>query len=181
MNQLRQNLKYKWVHKLRSFWAKRKLKFLGSDVYIEKNVSLMRYPKNISIKSGVVLKEGAKICSCNKNATVIIGENTTVGYHTYIFSSESISIGDNCLIAPFVYIVDSDHSISKSELINVQANKTSPIVIEDDVWLATNVKVLKGVTIKKGAVVAAGAVVNKDLDGYGIYAGSPVEKIGERK
>ena len=47
------------------------------------------------------------------------------------------------------------------------------IVLHDDVWLATGVKVMPGVTIGKGTIVAAGSVVTKDLPDYVLAAGSP--------
>lgn len=149
-------------------------------MYIEKNVALMRYPEKISIYDNVVLKEGAKICACNENAFISIGKNTTVGYHTFIFASEGVIIGNNCLIAPFVYIVDSDHGIDKAELINSQKNITEKITIGNDVWIGTGAKILKGVNIADGAVIAAGALVKSDVGAYEIYGGIPAKKIAER-
>jgi len=37
------------------------------------------------------------------------------------------------------------------------------VVIEDDVWLAARVTVLKGVTIGRGANIASGAVVTHTM------------------
>jgi galactoside O-acetyltransferase len=48
------------------------------------------------------------------------------------------------------------------------------------VTLGTNVIVLPGVTIGEGAVVGAGSIVNRDLEPWRVYAGSPVRPIGER-
>lgn len=129
----------------------------------------------------VIVKEGVKVCSCNTQAKITIGKNTTVGYHTFIFSSKQVTIGENCLIAPFVYIVDSDHGIDKAMLINNQPNQTAPIVIKDDVWIGTGAKILKGVTIGQGAVVASGALVKSDVEPYSIVGGVPAKVIGERE
>lgn len=181
MNQLRKNLKYTWKVKNRQWIQRFRLGYLGKDVYIDKNVELLRFPKNISIKDNAVLKEGVRICSCNDSAIISIGKNTTVGYHNFIFASEKIIIGDDCLIAPFVYIVDSDHTMEKKEKINMQPNKTSPIIIGNDIWIASNVTILKGVTIGDGAVIAANSVLNKDVPAYEIWGGSPAKKIGERQ
>ena len=141
----------------------------------------MRFPKNIFLGPNMVLKTGARLCACNERATIHIGENTTIGYHTYLFASAGISIGDNCLIAPFVYLVDSDHSIERQELINRQPNQTAPIVVGNDVWIGTGAKILKGVTIGEGAVIAAGALVKDDVAPYTIVGGIPAKKISERK
>ncbi|WP_208112337.1 acyltransferase [Pedobacter metabolipauper] len=154
---------------------------LGKRVFLDKSIELLRFPKNIFIKDDVVIKEGAKICSCNSTAIVRIGERTTVGYNTFIFASEKIEIGNDCMIAPFVYIVDSNHQIAREIKINQQPNETAPIRIEDDVWIASNVTILKGVTIATGAVIAANSVLNQSVPAYEIWGGSPAKKIGERK
>ncbi len=180
-DQLRKHLVFTDKHERRLRKFKSKLKHCGDRVFVEKNVKVLRYPDNVSIKNGVVIKEGTRICSCNETATVEIGSNTTIGYHTFIFSSESITVGDDCLIAPFVYLVDSDHQIAKGQLINEQPNVTSPISIGDDVWIGTGAKILKGVNIGRGAVIAAGAVVSQDVGPYEIFGGVPAKKIGERK
>ena len=180
-NQLRKNLKFTFLHKIRQYVLRRKVNTLGKSVFIEKNVKILRFPKNVRIEDNVVLKEGARICSCNENAKVHIGKNTTFGYHSFLFSSESIEIGNDCLIAPFVYIVDSDHNIEKEKRINEQPNSTAPVKIGNDVWIGTGAKILKGVTIENGAVIAAGAIVKSDVKAYEIHGGIPAEKISERK
>ena len=140
----------------------------------------MRYPRNIQIDDDVVLKEGARICACNDKATITIGKNTTVGYHAFMFASEKIVIGDDCMIGPFSYIVDSDHGKKRQQTMNRQPNETAAIIINNDVWIGTGVKILKGVTIGEGAVVAAGAVVKDDVPPYKIVGGIPAKVISER-
>ena len=181
MNQLRKNTKFTFINYIRYFLEKRRLGKCGTRIFFDKNVQLMRNPKNIFLNNNILIKEGSKICVCNKNANIVIGENTSIGYHNYIFASTEILIGRNCMLAPFVYIVDSDHGTKKETLMNIQDNITIPIYIEDDVWIASNVTILKGVTIGKGAIVAANSVVNKDVPAYTIYGGTPAKKIGERK
>ena len=128
----------------------------------------------------MVLKSGAKLCPCNPQASIHIGDNTTVGYHTFMFASNKIEIGHDCLIAPFVYLVDSDHNIDRSSLINQQGNSTAPIKIGNDVWIGTGAKILKGVSIADGAIIAAGAIVKDDVEAYSIVGGIPAKKISER-
>ncbi len=141
----------------------------------------MRYPQNISLGEAMVIKAGARICACNERAIVRIGDRTTFGYHSFLFASEHIEIGSDCLIAPFVYLVDSDHSIDRSEKINLQPNQTAPISVGNDVWIGTGAKILKGVTIGDGAVIAAGALVKDNVEPYSIVGGIPAKKISERK
>ena len=171
-----------------TFWTwwryrknKRKLGYCGDNIFFEKDVSLMRFPKNISLGADMVLKAGARICACNELAKVQIGERTTFGYHSFIFASAGVEIGNDCLIAPFVYIVDSDHNIDKNRKINQQGNITAPIKIGNDVWIGTGAKILKGVTIGDGAVIASGALVKNDVAPFDIVGGVPAKKISERR
>jgi acetyltransferase-like isoleucine patch superfamily enzyme len=166
---------------MRYLLNKYRLAYLGRNVFIEENVKLMRYPRNISINDNIIIKEGARICACNDKAKISIGINTTVGYHTFIFASSKISIGADCMIAPFVYVVDSDHGIDRSQKMNEQPNQTAPIIIGNDVWIGTGAKILKGVTVGDGAVIAAGAVVKDNVEPYAIVGGIPAKKISERK
>lgn len=180
-DQLRKHIKPSLFDLIRIKLQKNKLGACGKHVYFEKNALFLRYPENIKIGEYVIVKEGARICSCNDHALISIGKNTTVGYHTFIFSSDKIEIGNDCLIAPFVYIVDSNHGIEKSTRINLQPNITAPVVIGDDVWIGTGAKILPGTKIGDGAVIAAGAVVNIEVPPFEIFGGIPAKKIGERK
>lgn len=84
---------------------------------------------------------------------------------------ESIKIGDGCLFANDIYICDSD-----SHYIN-DVLKTSPIIIEDNVWIGNKAQILKGVTLGTGSVVAAGAVVTKSVPPHCLVAGVPAKII----
>lgn len=75
-----------------------------------------------------------------------------------------------------VSIWTMQHDVNDSDFAAV----VGTVVIEDYVWLGNKVTVLPGVTIAKGCVVAAGAVVTKDTEEYGIYAGIPAKRVGER-
>jgi acetyltransferase-like isoleucine patch superfamily enzyme len=56
----------------------------------------------------------------------------------------------------------------------------SRVTIEKHVIVGTNAVIFPGVTIGEGAAVAACAVVRRDLAPWGVYAGDPARKIGER-
>ena len=181
VNQFRSHLKFGLLNYIRYLYFKTLLGKCGKNVYFEKNVQLFRFTKNIAIGDDVVLKEGAKVCTANSDSAISIGARTTIGYYTYIFASDKISIGSDCLIAPFVYIVDSDHNIEKEQKINEQPNNVAPVKIGEGVWIATGAKILKGVEIGNGAVVAAGAVVTQNVNDFSIVGGIPAKVIGERK
>ena len=110
-----------------------------------------------------------------------IGNNCSMNTNVQIGASAGkICIGNNVLFGPNVVLRAADHGIKRSELIANQHHVRGFIIIEDDVWIASNVVILKNVRIGKGSVVAAGAVVNKDVELYSVVAGVPARKVSER-
>jgi acetyltransferase-like isoleucine patch superfamily enzyme len=146
---------------------------VGQNVAVERNVRLLRHPNNIRLSDKVMLKEGVRLCPAQPNAFISIGENTTVGYHTFLFASAGITIGADCLVAPFCYLVDANHGMARGELIREQMMEVSPIRVGDDVWIGTRAVIMPGVSIARGAVVAAGSIVLDDVPEYAIVAGAP--------
>ena len=55
-----------------------------------------------------------------------------------------------------------------------------PVVIGNDVLVATEAMIMSGVTIGDGAIVAARAVVTKDVEPYSIVAGNPARHVKYR-
>jgi len=55
------------------------------------------------------------------------------------------------------------------------------VIIENDVYIGANSVIMPGVTIHEGAVVGSNCFVNKDLEPWRIYVGSPCKKVGIRK
>ena len=160
-------------------WKFRGVNFSGF-CHIEKGVEFQRYLNNITIGRNVTIKKGTIICSCNPDARITIGENTTIGYWSLIFASEEIKIGKNCLIAPKAHILDSNHKISRNHPINTQDNSTGMVSIGDDVWLGSNVTVLKSSSIRNGCVIGANSVVKGVMSEFAVYASDNLELKGYR-
>lgn len=111
----------------------------------------------------------------------------TLGKYTYcnsfcVFgSNDLISIGSNVMIADAVSIRDTDHVFSDlSRPMREQGIVSSPVIIEDDVWIGRGAVILKGVRVGRGSIIAAGAVVTKHVDRYSIVGGVPAKVIGSR-
>lgn len=150
-----------------------------SIIYL--GAKLLRYPKNIKIGDESIIKSGAHLCPCNENAFIKIGKRTTIGFYTFIYASKNITIGNDCMIAPFVYIVDSDHGTKLGQKMNLQENNTKSISIGNDVWIGSNVNILSGVSIGDGAIIAAGSVVGDDVQQNSIVGGVPARFIKNRQ
>lgn len=168
----------------------------GSSSYIYKgrNASIYGY-KTISIGKGCHLMDNSDIrgrVSTGNNVfihenvlirsdkfSILIGDNTTINRNTNILFQ--VKIGSNVSIAPNVVIIGANHVfVDPHKTIKSQGSISKGIIIEDDVWIATNSSILDGITIGKGSVVAAGAVVNKNVPPYSVVAGVPAKIVKKR-
>jgi hypothetical protein len=57
-------------------------------------------------------------------------------------------------------------------------NISENVVVEEDVWIGTNVTLLPGVTIGRGSNVGAGTVIRGKVPPYSIVSGNPGKVIG---
>lgn len=169
------------THAMRRAWHRLRGVGVGNGVILFSGVSLLRYPRNIRLAEDSIIKSGAHLCPCRSDARIDIGARTTIGFNTMLYASNGIVIGADCMIAPFVYIVDSNHGIRRGTTMNRQPVETAPIEIGSDVWIGAHSVILKGVTIGAGAVIAASSVVSKDVASNAIVAGVPAKVIGERE
>jgi acetyltransferase-like isoleucine patch superfamily enzyme len=178
--QLRKNLPSRFILTIINLYHRLRGADISSRAIIYNGAKLLRYPKNINIGSSAIIKSDSQLCPCNEDAYIRIGARTTVGSYTFIYASSQISIGHDCMIAPFVYIVDSDHGIDLGTPMNLQKNIARPILIGSDVWIGAHSIILSGVKIGDGAVIAGGSVVNQDVPTNTIVGGVPAKRIKER-
>ena len=106
-----------------------------------------------------------------------IGDYSWVGDDVVLYNLAEIVIGKNTIISQRSYICTGSHDYTKKDF-SIYA-KT--IIIEDSCWLATDVFVSPGITIKEGTVVGSRSSVYKDLPEFCVCIGSPAKVIKPRK
>ena len=104
-----------------------------------------------------------------------IGENVFFNHNCSLTCAENIVIGNDCMFANNLVIIDHDHEIGKDGVTETLVSK--PITIGDRVWCGANVTITKGVHIGSGAVIGANAVVVNDVEAHSIVAGVPAKRI----
>ena len=57
-------------------------------------------------------------------------------------------------------------------------NITADVIVEDEVWIGTNVTLLPGAKISRGATVGAGSVIRGIIPPYSIVMGNPAKVTG---
>ena len=111
-----------------------------------------------------------------------MGEGSSIAQNCSI-SGESVGvfIGKNVMIAPNVSIIAFNHGYENINIPMVRQKKVEEkIIIEDDVWIASNCTIGKGVIIGKGSIIGANSFVNKDIPPFSIVGGVPARIIKSR-
>jgi len=178
-------------------------KKVGKGVSFGRSITI-RHPHKISIDDNVAIDDNCvldakgignngisigknifigrnSILSC-KNGDIILEKNVVVGFNSEIFSGSKVIVGENTLIAAYVYIIGGGHDYSRVDIpVSEQEKPSYGIKIGKNCWIGAGVLVFDGVTIGKDSIIGAGAVVSKDIPPYSIAAGMPARVVKSRK
>lgn len=166
---------------LRSFYYKKRLRKSFQKIRFEPGLRI-EFPRNIELGSGSYFGFNCKLYA-SKLSKIKIGFNASFNSNVMINArgKGKIFIGNNVLIGPNVVLRSSNHSFdSVKKPVKDQGMKDGEIIINDDVWIGSNVVILPNCNIGKGAIVAAGAVVTRNVDSYTVVGGVPAKLINKR-
>lgn len=163
-----------FVNLFRGMFFKFKFEKCGKLLRCERGVRVIKKNSHIEMGNKVNLHRYVKLSvyGTDKNSTLKIGDNVSIGDRTEIHAGDSVTIGDDTLIAWDCCIMDRDYHKFMSDI-----EIYKKVTIGSHVWIGARATVLKGVTIGDGAVVAAGAVVTKDVPPKCAVAGNPAKII----
>jgi len=105
-------------------------------------------------------------------SNVHIGDDFFGNVNLTFVDDVDIRIGDGVMIAPGVTLTTTGHPVHPARRVDY-ARFSEPIVIEDKVWIGSNVVVLPGVRIGYGSVIGAGSVVSRDVPPMVVAVGTP--------
>lgn len=154
------------------------IKFPGSVVAFGDRFNLISCSK----KSGAAPVNPVRLKTFSPTAEISIGNNVDLNGTSIACRSKRVVIGDNTLIAPNVYITDSDfhclepqYRLPGSRKSGIENDKD--VIIGKNVWIGMNCIILKGSKIGDNTVVGAGCVVTGCLEPNSVYIGSRIQQI----
>jgi len=113
-------------------------------------------------------------------SNIEIGDDVSIAPFVHIWGHGGVRIGNRVMIATHTAISTLTHDYSYNNM-RYAPIISKQILVEDDVWIGSNVVINPGVKIGKGAVIGAGAVVIKDIPPYAIAVGVPAKIIKYRE
>lgn len=129
------------------------------------------------IFAGKFYCDGPVYISVSKDSMINIGKSVYFNRNVSITALKKITIGDNCMFANNVVIVDHDHLFRDGKLVNEFA--TSSIEIGNNVWVGANCTITSGVSIGDNTVIGANSVVTKSIPSGVLAVGTPAKVIKE--
>ena len=144
-------------------------------------------PSVVSVGQHTKIAGGWALADLTPSAKTIhpkirIGSFCNIQHDFQCNAAVSIEVQDYVLIAPRVFITDSDHIVSEGMETTLRRDfRSAPVVIEHNCWLGVNAVILKGVTIGHHSIVGANSVVTRDVPPFSTVAGVPARVIGTTK
>ena len=146
---------------------------------------MLRYAKSVRIGHHTTLADDWSLIDLQPDLgdgkpKIRIGSYCSILHDFQCNASVSVEIQDYVLIAPRVFITDSDHIVDDAGKKTTLSDefRSAPVIIEHNCWLGVNSVVLKGVTIGHHAIVGANAVVTRDVPPFSTVAGVPARVVG---
>ncbi|CAK2700221.1 acyltransferase [Vibrio crassostreae] len=163
----------------------------GKRLYLYGGLPFVSGPLQISIGDDCRVSGHTTFSGCTQplegleHPLLSIGNNVDIGWQSTIAVGKRVIISDNVRIAGGAFLFGySGHPLDAKRRAQGEGDdpqQIGDIILEQDVWLGTNVTVKGGVTIGEGAVVAAGSVVTKSIPAFAIAAGNPARVVGQIK
>lgn len=122
----------------------------------------------------------SKLRTYYPTAAIFIGNHSGMTGGAIIARSKTIRIGDRCMLAPNVTIMDSDFHVvwpPEKRFHTSETDIDQDVTIENNVWVGMGAIILKGVTIGANSVVAAGSVVVSDIPANCLAGGNPARVL----
>jgi len=112
-----------------------------------------------------------------ENSEIIIGDNVAINNAFSIVSFSKVIIENDVLIGVNCSIIDNDGHELEIDKRSAGNPEVAPVHIHQNVFLGSNVSILKGVAIGKNSVIGNGSVVTKNIPENVIAAGNPAKVI----
>jgi len=167
--------------RIRQIAYKPLFKKCGKNLRIDSGVTILGF-ENISLGDNVSFMKNSYIYA-HDGGGLIIGDNFTMNTNSQLGASfGKIIIGNYCAIGPNCVLRAANHKFDNPNIpFRRQGHKYGEIIIEDDVWIASNSVITANTKIGKGSVIAAGSVVTKNVKPYSVAGGVPAKLIKKRK
>lgn len=105
-----------------------------------------------------------------------MGEFSSLAHDVNCYCVAPIRIGGHVTVSQYSYLCSATHDFEGADF----TLQSSPITLEDYCWIAADVFIGPGVTVREGTVVGARSSVFDDLPQWSVAMGTPARPIRPR-
>lgn len=163
----------RFFKKIKSTW----IMFLVNKIYAG------THPKTFKVKRKLLISLGHKIGNNTKivgpifcTGKLVIGSNCWIGRNFSVLGNGTVTIGDNCDIAPDVTFSTGGHKVGSAER-RAGDGEIYCQTVGNGCWIGCKSLIINNTNIGKGCVIAAGACVVKNVEDNVLVGGVPARII----
>lgn len=147
----------------------RLLFFLNKIIFIRRFIiPIIR--RKLKLPTDIIFSPGFYVTTENLHC----GRNVDLS-DTFFLAYAPIYIGNNVSFSYRNILLTSTHDYNNFNIVIARS-----IIIEDNVWISTNVTILPGVKIGKNSIIGAGSIVTHDIPANVYAAGNPCRTLKNR-
>jgi acetyltransferase-like isoleucine patch superfamily enzyme len=149
--------------------------FLGTDLALQiGRGGKVRFGRFVWIGDGTKIR-------CHEGV-VEIGAKTVLGQECTISAYQRVRIGEQCVIADRVMLIDFDHAVVEVERpIRVQGIYKRDVVVGSNVWVGYGACFLRGVRVGDNSIIGTYALVTRDVPANAVVGGIPARVLRMRE
>ena len=168
-----------WLVRTKMICPRAKLFCFPIDIRGRKYIN---YGKNLSLGTGCRIE----IFDNGRNEpTLKFGNNVQLNDYVHIVGMNSVTIGNNVLMASHIFISDNSHGSYKGDEMDSAPTippmereyPTAPISIGDNTWICEGVVIMPGTEIGQGCIIGAHSIVRGSIPDNCIAVGNPARVI----
>lgn len=155
--------------------------YIGENTTIHKSSIYIRGNNNkLVIEGDCHIGQDCSFWIEGNDILIYIKTGTTITYGVHLCAQEDntkIVIGSDCMLSNTIVIRTSDSHPIYDVKTNVRLNKASNVIIGNHVWIAPNVKIMKGVMIGDNSIIGTDTIVTKQIPGNVLAVGHPAKVV----
>jgi acetyltransferase-like isoleucine patch superfamily enzyme len=170
------------IFKNRSIWEY--IRFIRTNTIYKLDKKLYNYAisrlKFGSKGENVIIQND---CDFIHSENIYLGNDILIGDRTRLYAQATITIKSGTIFADGINIRTANHNYNSNDLQYIPFDGRSyckPVMIEENVWIGSDVLILPGVTIGEGVVIGAGSVVTRDIEPMAVVGGNPAKVLKYR-
>jgi acetyltransferase-like isoleucine patch superfamily enzyme len=173
-------------------WALSALRVIGLKIRLHGRIEI-GFDSHVGPRCQIYVPKGGVLRLRNTNVTrdvtigvgpaavIEVGPNGWLGPGSFVAAQQRVVLGEGSMIAEYVTIRDHDHvHDAQHTMTDWRYTAAAPVIIGEDVWIASKATIVPGVTIGDHAFIAANAVVTHDVKPSERVGGVPARPLPQR-